>query len=230
MPADPIILGALSALRFVPAAPTSLAVVLLHGYDMRPEDLEPFSHSLNLPATFYFPRAPLALPSGTHCWWPIDQERRARQMQAGPRDLFEENPPGRAAAREALVGFLDGVRARHAGQPLLLGGFSQGGMLATDTVLCARQAVAGLVLLSSSRIAFDEWQRHRERLAGLPVLVSHGTHDADLAFSAGEALRDFNRNSGAQVTWQPFDGGHEIPLVVWRALRRFILDLARTSG
>jgi phospholipase/carboxylesterase len=230
MPADTLTLGALSALRFTPASATRLPVVLLHGYDMRPEDLEPFSHSLALPATFYFPRAPITLPSGTHCWWPIDQERRARQMQVGARDLFEENPPGRAAAREALGSFLDGVRARHPGQPLLLGGFSQGGMLSSDAVLCAAQAVAGLVLLSSSRIAFDEWRRERARLAGLPVLVSHGTQDADLAFSAGEALRDFNRNSGAQVTWQPFDGGHEIPLVVWRALRRFILDLARTSG
>jgi phospholipase/carboxylesterase len=230
MPADIVTLGALSALRVMPASPARLPVVLLHGYDMRPEDLEPFSHSLNLPATFYFPRAPIALPSGTHCWWPIDQERRARQMQAGARDLFEENPPGRAVARDGLAGFLDGVRARHAGQPLLLGGFSQGGMLSTDAALCAPQPIAGLALLSSSRIAFDEWQLQRARLAGLPVLVSHGTHDKDLAFSAGEALRDFCRNSGAQVTWQPFDGGHEIPLVVWRALRRFILDLARTSG
>ncbi|HUQ08897.1 MAG TPA: hypothetical protein VM146_01185 [Steroidobacteraceae bacterium] len=230
MPADSITLGALGALRAAPSSPPRAQVVLLHGYDMRPEDLEPFSHSLNLPATFYFPRAPLALPGGTRCWWPIDQERRARQIQAGPRDLFQENPPGRAAAREALGGFLDGVRALHPELPLLLGGFSQGGMLSCDVVLCAGQPAAGLILLSSSRIAFDEWQRERARLAGLPVLVSHGTQDTDLAFSAGEALRDFHRNSGAQVTWQPFDGGHEIPLVVWRALRRFVFDLARNSN
>ena len=58
------------------------------------------------------------------------------------------------------------------------------------------------------------------------MLVSHGTHDTDLAFAAGEALRDFHRNSQARVTWQPFDGGHEIPLVVWRALRRFLAELS----
>ena len=46
------------------------------------------------------------------------------------------------------------------------------------------------------------------------------------AFAAGEALRDFHRNSGARVTWQPFDGGHEIPLVVWRTLRRFLAELS----
>jgi phospholipase/carboxylesterase len=204
-------------------------VVLLHGYDMRPEDLEPFSHSLNVPALFHFPRGILPSPAGNRCWWPIDQERRARQMQVGARDLFDEAPPGRPAARAALCGFLDGIRARHPGLPLLLGGFSQGGMLSCDTVLCAAQPVAGLILLSASRIAFDDWQRQRHRLAGLPVMVSHGTHDPDLAFAAGEALRDFHRNSGAQVTWQPFDGGHEIPLVVWRTLRRFITNASRIS-
>jgi phospholipase/carboxylesterase len=204
-------------------------VVLLHGYDMRPEDLEPFSHSLNVPALFHFPRGPLPSVSGNRCWWPIDQEKRSRQLQSGPRDLFEEAPPGRAAARDRLCAFLDELRASSPKLPLLLGGFSQGGMLACDTVLCARQPVSGLAMLSSSRIAFDDWQANREALAGLPVLVSHGTHDADLAFAAGEALRDFYRNSGARVTWQPFEGGHEIPLVVWRALRRLITELTRKT-
>ena len=151
-------------------------------------------------------------------------------MLSGPRDLYEENPPGRGAARERLRGFLDELRAQSPHLPLLLGGFSQGGMLACDTVLCARQRVSGLAMLSSSRIAFEEWQANCEALDGLPVLVSHGTQDADLAFSAGEALRDFYRNSGARVTWQPFEGGHEIPLVAWRALRRLIAELTRKTA
>lgn len=229
MPADRVNLGSLEALRVTPVQPPRLQVLLLHGYEMRPEDLEPFSHSLNLPATFHFPRGPLSLPSGARCWWPIDQERRARQVERGPRDLSEENPEGRAAAREALIGCLSAVRVAAPDLPLLLGGFSQGGMLSSDVVLCGGAQVAGLALLSSSRIAIDEWRLRSDAVSGLPVLVSHGTADPDLAFSAGEALRDFYRNSGARVTWQPFEGGHEIPLVVWRALRRFIADLPRRN-
>ena len=121
------------------------AVVLLHGYDMRPEDLEPFSRSLNVPALFHFPRGPLSTPSGNRCWWPIDQERRSRQLEAGPRDLFEEAPPGRPAARDRLCVYLDELRASSPKLPLLLGGFSQGGMLACDTVLCARQPVSASI-------------------------------------------------------------------------------------
>ena len=37
----------LDCLRVGTPAQASVQVVLLHGYDMRPEDLEPFSHSLN---------------------------------------------------------------------------------------------------------------------------------------------------------------------------------------
>ena len=39
---------------------------------------------------------------------------------------------------------------------------------------------------------------------------------------AGERLRDHLQASGATVTWVSFEGGHEIPLVVWRALKRFL--------
>ena len=137
----------------------------------------------------------------------------------GPADFC------RPAARATLCRFLDELRTEFPGLPLVLGGFSQGAMLACDAVLCARQAVSGLVMLSSSRIAFSEWLANREALSGLPVLLSHGQHDTDLAFAAGEALRDFHSDSHAHVTWQPFDGGHEIPLIVWRALRRFLAGL-----
>jgi phospholipase/carboxylesterase len=61
------------------------------------------------------------------------------------------------------------------------------------------------------------------------VLVAHGSRDAELAFAAGELLRDFARAGGAEVTWLPFQGGHEIPLVVWRALRRQLRQLASNS-
>jgi phospholipase/carboxylesterase len=98
-------------------------------------------------------------------------------------------------------------------------------MLACDLLLRDQPPVAALALLSSSRIAADEWEPLGGRLRGLPVLVSHGRSDADLAFSAGEALRDFLVRGGAQVTWVPFEQGHEIPLPVWRSLRKFLLSL-----
>jgi phospholipase/carboxylesterase len=86
--------------------------------------------------------------------------------------------------------------------------------------------VDALALLSSTRIAFDEWRPLLPRLAGLPVLVAHGREDEELSFAAGEALRDAAQVGCAEVTWFPFDGGHGIPLPAWRGLRRFLLPLS----
>ncbi len=34
-------------------------------------------------------------------------------------------------------------------------------------------------------------------------------------------------SAGASVAWVPFDGGHEIPFMVWRELRKFLRSIAR---
>ena len=202
-----------------------MVVVVLHGYAMVPEDLSPFARSLGLPARFYFPEAPLVAVTAGRAWWPIDGEARAMALAAGPRDLFAEHPPGAAAARARLLDFLAEVSARSGDLPLALVGFSQGGMLACDTLLREQPPVAALALLSSSRIAADEWEPLAQRLSGLPVLVSHGRRDGDLAFAAGEALVAFVRSGGADAVWVPHEQAHEIPLAVWRQLRKFLATL-----
>jgi phospholipase/carboxylesterase len=209
-------------------------VVLLHGFQMSPADLSPFAHSLQAPAWFLFPEAPLAAQPRGRAWWHIDAEARGRALAGGPRDFAVQHPPDLPAARERLRAFLAALAPSVGARPLVLGGFSQGGMLACDTVLRAgveALGISALALLSASRIAFDEWEGlPAERLRGLPVLVSHGELDDDLAFSAGERLRDFLVSAGADVAWVPFPQGHEIPLVVWRRLRKLLVALAAPTA
>jgi len=210
--------GGLSAITIGdPDAAT--VIVVLHGREMYGSDLAPFAHSLGLPAYFMFPDAPLPSPRG-RSWWPVDAEARLRRLGRGPMDLWAMDPPGRAEARDQL----DALLRQFASRRRILVGFSQGGMLAMDYVLHGGR-VDGLALLSSTRIAFADWQARLPCLAGLPVLVTHGRVDDELSFAAGEELRDAAIAGGADVTWLPFDGGHEIPLVVWRALRKFLRKL-----
>ena len=192
-----------------------LVVMMLHGRNMQAADLAPFGASLGIDAHFVFPDAPLAAEPG-RTWWPVDSEARLREQ--GARDLFTMDPGGRAEARATLDALCNEVAHD---KRLVLVGFSQGGMLAMDYVLHGGR-VDALALLSSTRIAFDEWQPLLPRLAGLRMLVAHGREDEELSFAAGEALRDAAVAGGAAVTWLPFGGGHEIPLPVWRALRKFL--------
>ncbi len=211
-----------------PDAP--MAVVLLHGYAMKPEDLAPFAHSLGVPALFLLPRGPQrCLDAGGYGWWDIDSEARDAALSRGPRDLAEQYPPGLGAARAMLEQFIEAFAAEFQPRCTVLGGFSQGGMLSLDFALRGSSPLDALVLLSASRIASADWEPKRERVRGLPAFVSHGRADPDLAFTAGEALRDFMLASGAEVSWAPFEGGHEIPLIVWRGLRKFLSALLRSS-
>ncbi|HEY4240022.1 MAG TPA: hypothetical protein VGM88_09415 [Kofleriaceae bacterium] len=196
------------------------AVVFLHGREMMASDLSPFAKSLGAPAYFVFPDAPVPVQPRGFAWFPVDSERRARALQGGPMQLHELYPDGRPEARAKLRALLETVAAE---RPFLLAGFSQGGMLAMDYLLCGEgPRPEALALLSSTRIAWRDWEPHLPRLAGLPVLVAHGHADQELAFAAGEGLRDAVIAGGAKVTWLPFEGGHDLPLVVWRALRRML--------
>jgi phospholipase/carboxylesterase len=225
----------------VVGAPSSLAVVLLHGRQMQATDLAPFTHSLGTHARFYVPDAPLAAAPSGRSWWPVDAEARARAraVSCGPLDLSAMDPPGRVEARALLSALIahaltdgangvNGTNGTNGPTRVVVVGFSQGGMLAMDHALCApapERPPHALALLSSTRIAIDDWTPRLSRLRGMPVLVAHGRADAELAFSAGEALAEAARAGGADVTFLPFDGPHEIPLVVWRALRKFLRAL-----
>jgi phospholipase/carboxylesterase len=212
-PEREIDLGGLRALA-VGDEDADTAVIVLHGRQMQASDLAPFAHSLGVPAYFLFPDAPLPAEPRGRTWWPVDSEARIRRLATGPMELSAMDPEGRAEARALLE-----AACKQLARPIVLVGFSQGGMLAMEHVLHGGTRPIGLALLSSTRIAITDWQPRAHLLANLPVLVAHGHADAELAFVAGELLRDFAAAGGAQVTWLPFDGGHEIPLVVWRALR-----------
>ena len=215
----------LQALTVGDVAEARLVVVFLHGHAMTPEDFAPFATALGVPAWFHFLRGPHASSEGGRAWWPREPWHAGQRGEA-PWDLVDEHPPNREHSRAALAGYIDGLARQRGGRPLLLAGFSQGGMLACDTLLQEDIAVDGIALLSSCRIAFDEWQPRLARLHALPALVSHGRQDAQLAFSAGLGLRDALLRGGAQLDWLPFDGGHEVPLLVWRRLRDLMQRLA----
>jgi len=219
--------------------PTSarFVCVMLHGFAMSPADLSPFAHALGLPGLFVFPEGPLPamLEPGRvqgRAWWHIDPVARAQALALGPRDFAPQSPVDLPEARRALLGFLRALDAEDPGPgpsvrlPRFVTGFSQGGMLVADCFMREPRwpRAAGLGFFSASRIASTEWPPlpPHEAGVGLPVFLSHGHQDPDLAFSAGEALRDRLLAARVDLTFVPFVGGHEIPLVVWRGFRRFL--------
>lgn len=202
----------------------------MHGFGAPGTDLVPLARVMDVDGDvrFVFPEAPSALPpqyGAGRAWWMLDMERMQRAMMMGmPRDLSEEHPDGLAGVRAQVESLLDAVRDELgvADERVVLGGFSQGAMLACDVALHTERPFAGLALLSGSLLAKDWWLPKMESRAGMRVFQSHGRQDSVLAFSGGEGLRDALVTGGADVEFHPFQGGHEIPMPILDGLSKFI--------
>ena len=205
-------------------------VILLHGYGAPGDDLVVLAEVMNVPAEtrWMFPEGPLPMSIGwgdSRAWWLIDMARLEADRAAGRvRDLSGEVPRGLAQAREALETFLASLpRVLPIDyQKTVIGGFSQGAMLTCDVVMRTAYPFAGLIQLSSSLLAKQDWRPSVGKRAGLPVFLSHGTQDSILPYVMAERLRDELTHLGLSVEWHSFRGGHEIPEPVLNRLSGFI--------
>ncbi len=216
------------------------AAVFCHGYGAPGDDLVPFVQALieQAPALanvrFFVPAAPISLgQSGwgeARAWWPLDMQTLAR-LQTGDatamRQFSKAEPPGLPAARQAMLKLVDAILTQ-TGLPmskLLLGGFSQGAMLATDTALRLEEAPMGLAVLSGTLLLEEVWGPKAASRAGLNVFQTHGRSDPVLPFQAATWLHDLLSRSGAKLEWHPFDGGHTIDPGAVASLGAFITRL-----
>lgn len=209
-----------------PGGSADLAVVLCHGYGAPGTDLvglaEPLLGCLGPLRTkvvCLFPAAPLDLSRqgipGGRAWWPIDLEELIyRPTPALLRALRTECPPGLPEARGKLLALVAEAQAALglATRQFVLGGFSQGAMLALDGALHLAEPVGGVGLLSAGLINERQWRpRAQERGRSLRVFQSHGRYDSILPLALGVALRDLLLDAGAELDYFEFPGDHEIP-------------------
>lgn len=204
--------------------------VFLHGYGAPGGDLATLARELGHPndLRYVFPEAPILLAQGfvdSRAWWHIDWEARERQaLETGELDLSDEVPDGLAVARGQLDTLLAAIHERLGTRPetTILGGFSQGAMLACDVALRAETAPRALVLMSPTLLAKAEWQPLAQKRAQMPVFMSHGTADPVLPYPMSEKLMRLLTDAGMHVEWVPHPGGHEIPPRVTRPLSAFL--------
>jgi phospholipase/carboxylesterase len=138
--------------------------------------------------------------------------------------LSEDEPPGLGDARARIDAMLDELQGALAvaGSRIVLGGFSQGAMLACDVALRSDRPLGGLVLLSATFLCRSIWLKHMAARRDLPVFQSHGRSDPLLPFSLAADLHGALSSAGLSVDWLPFDGGHEIPPAVLAGASAFL--------
>ena len=176
------------------------ALVLLHGRGADEHALFPLLDILApeqrlLGATA---RGPLSLPPGGAHWYIV------RRVGFPDRDTF-------LSTYEQAGGWLDDLLARHdiAPERAVLGGFSQGGVMAYSLGLgTGRPRPAGIIALSSFLPTVDGFELGDP--AGLPVAIGHGTFDPVIGVELGRDARDRLREAGAEVTYRESPMPHAI--------------------
>ena len=205
-------------------------MVLLHGYGSSAEQWAPFTRTIRLPANgrFVFPQAPGFTsppdgPPGGRGWWRLGLAAHVPPGKAIP-DLSGTQPPGLKLAA-SLVEELLGSLARSPGGPVILGGYSQGGMVASEVAFLSDARIDALVVLSGTLVDEASWERRFPLRRNTPVFMSHGRSDPILPFDVADRFRAKLEAAGVRVHWVPFDGGHEIPAMVVRELNEFVAAL-----
>ncbi|BCX88471.1 phospholipase/carboxylesterase [Methylomarinovum tepidoasis] len=194
-------------------------IVWLHGLGADGHDFEPIAAELNLPGAvrFIFPHAPVrpvTINGGMamRAWYDIaspDLRRRVdaagiRQSQASIDRLLDSQiaagvPPGR----------------------IVLGGFSQGGVIALETGVRRRPPLAGIVALSTYVALADEFPPAPPDAA--PILMMHGSLDSIVPLALAEDSRRLLEALGYPVEWHVFPMAHAVCTEELAILRRWLL-------
>ncbi len=203
-------------------ADADACLLLLHGLGADGHDLEGIVPHLQLPSgarwRFVFPNAPerpVTLNGGMHmrAWYDIDPA-------AGPNGGSEDIQASAAMItdlieREIALGI--------APERIVLGGFSQGGVIALQAGLAHASRLGGIVALSTyvhdhARLA------DRVSLASseLPVFMAHGLMDPMIPVQRAATGRSALTELGYQVEWHEYPMGHEICAEELRDLSRWL--------
>lgn len=212
----------------VGSAAAAPLVVFSHGFGAPGTDLVSLAEEMVLlepalaAATFAFPSGPIDLSPlglwGGRAWFPIDMQALDAAQREGRIDVLAgAEPPGMAAARKKLRAALEVLMGKRPWSRVVLGGFSQGAMMALDLALRLEEAVAAVIAFSPTLVDRATWQRGAALRQGLPVFVSHGRQDPLLPFRGTGALVEMLAAAGVAVEVVPFEGGHTIP---FEALQR----------
>lgn len=189
------------------------ALVLLHGRGADELDLFPLLDLFDPARRFVAatPRAPLALPPGGWHWYEF--------MQVG-----RPEPSTFYAVYPRVTAWLDEFLATHGvpSERLVLGGFSQGGVMTYALGLGeGRPRPAALIALSSFVPTVEGFELDLTPPLP-PVAMGHGTLDPVIPVEFGRAARVLLEEAGADVLYREYPLPHTIDPAFARELREWI--------
>lgn len=148
-------------------------------------------------------------------------EQAARE--GGTRDLSGEKPEGLEKIRPRVFEMIQKLNVPW--NRIILGGFSQGSMLATDIFLRAPEAPKGLLIFSGALLNKAETKEVAKNRAGSKFFMCHGDQDMVLGHRGAAQLETLLINAGLKGSLLTFKGAHEIPMIAIQKANEYLQSL-----
>jgi|SRR5581483_4611373 len=203
-----------------PGAP---AIITLHGLGTNSDDLVPFCEQLGLPGCrFVLPDAPLHLPGypeEAYAWYNFQIHNReeivkSREYLFKVMDRFSDDPNLRPTA---------GTEKKPS--PIILMGFSQGGVMAMEAGLNYKGKIAGIV--SMSGYMPDPWATLTKSEASFetPILLVHGTQDEVVPVEGSKHAAESLEQTGYKPLLKLFPMPHTISEESMAEVSKFLKEV-----
>jgi phospholipase/carboxylesterase len=202
-------------LRKPRASPQGI-LVLMHGRGADEHDLAPLLQALDPDRNLLglLPRGLLTLPPGGRHWYVL------REVGSPDRDTFLET-------FAVLSDWVDGVLAENEITPerLVLGGFSQGAVMAYSLGLAAgRERPAAILAFSGFIPRVDSFAFNLDGRAGLPVSISHGSLDPIISVEFAREARGRLEDAGLAVSYREDPVPHTISPAALTQAKQVLAD------
>jgi len=213
----------LSVLDIHPDEPVRLIVIWLHGLGANATDFEPVLPIINEKVKgirYLFPNAPLMSVSVNGgmtmpAWYDITQPDLSQNQ-----DLT-----GIDASCSKLAAIVEEIKAEQESElPIVLAGFSQGGVIAISTALSKNVDVKGVLALSTYLPNIE----NRATPLDAKLLMMHGNNDpiVPIEFAKKSFARLENQVCNAQ--WKSFEMDHSLCYEEIEEITQWFIDLLET--
>lgn len=203
--------------------------ILLHGFGSNAADMASLAYSIdpNARLNWIIPEGWLDLSSffaSARAWFNIDFNKISTyfQNQKEEVDLIYWDPQEMTQAHQKLKHLI--AESLISPEKIILGGFSQGGMLCLDFILSQLDLFAGIIMLSSGILPLSYPEEKWQKQAHLKYFISHGTEDNVLSFAQAKKMSQLFEKYFFQGKTYFFPGRHTVTEEVIVELKKFLLE------
>lgn len=185
--------------------PQPWLLLLMHGVGSNEQDL--FGLAPYVPPQFHVLslRAPYRMGPNANAWF---------EFSVNPDGSRTINEPQEAASRVLVAQTMDAA-AKQLGVPasrVVVGGFSQGGIMSLSLLLTRPELLHGVMVLHSRLLPqVLPLAVPAAALQGRQLWVSHGVQDNVIPLASAHAIRDHAATLPVDLVYREYPGMHELP-------------------